>query len=396
MTRVRVACAIALSLIAGLGLVACGEDSDGETETTTATTGEESGSSSGGDSNGFDAQEVYDRAAPGVVTITSVFNGNSNDLLGGGGPAAGQGTGFVISKEGEIVTNAHVVTDGEVNGSPDVNQAQEVYIQFPDLNSVEAKVVGFDAFADVALLKVDPDGLDLEPLELGDIEDVDIGEPVATLGSPFGASQSLSVGIVSQTGRSIPSLTEFTIDGAIQTDASINPGNSGGPLLDSAARVVGVNQQIPSTTGTNQGVGFAIPVDLASRSVDQLRENGKVEYAYVGVGTRPLFPQLADELEIDAEAGAIIERVEPNSPADEAGLRGGDQEIEFQALPYEVGGDIIVAVDGKEVVQGTDLSAIVTRLNPGDTVTFEVIRDGERVDVDVKLANRPITSPDSP
>ena len=394
----RRSAALMASAVLATGVAACGEDSEEGEGAVTTTVTTETGQSPTPGTESFDAQSVYERTAPGVVTITSVFSGSSNPLGngGGGGPLGGQGTGFVISKDGEIVTNAHVVTDGEAGGGTELNQARNVFVQFPDRNSIEAEVVGFDPFADVALLKVDPDGLDLKPLELGKIEDVSIGEPVATLGSPFGATQSFSVGIVSQTDRSIPSLTEFTIDGAIQTDAAINPGNSGGPLLDADGRVVGINQQIDTTSGTGQGVGFAVPVDLVERSVGQLREDGEVDYAYVGVGTRPLFPQLAEELGVDAESGAIIESVEPNSPAEEAGLQEGDEEITFQAIPYTVGGDIIVGVGGEEVVSETDLPAIVSRLNPGETVPFEVIRDGERVEVDVKLAARPTASDDTP
>ena len=223
-------------------------------------------------------------------------------------PQAGQGSGFVISDEGEIVTNAHVVTDGQTGGG-DINQANEVFVQFPDRNTVEAEVIGFDPFADVALLKVDPEGLDIQPVELGNIEDVEVGEQVAAIGSPFGEEQSLSVGVVSQTDRSIPSLTTFSIDGAIQTDASINPGNSGGPLLDSEANVIGINQQIDTTSGGNQGVGFAVPVDLFERSVDQLREDGQVEYAFIGVTTTALFPQLAEELDAGTDTGVIVAEV---------------------------------------------------------------------------------------
>jgi len=417
--RMRVAAVLAVMLLS-FGLVAgCGSDDDGDSATTvTAETGQDGGD--GGDQpigNGseFDAQAVYERAAPGVVTVLSVFGGGGGsgganpedggglpeDLLPpgqeeppGGLPQAGQGSGFVISDNGEIVTNAHVVTDGQTGGG-DVNQADEVYVQFPDRNSVEAEVIGFDPFADIALLKVDPEGLDIAPVELAEIEEVQVGEQIAAIGSPFGERQSLSVGIVSQLDRSIPSLTTFQIDGAIQTDASINPGNSGGPLLDSEARVIGVNQQIDTTSGGNQGVGFAVPVDLVTRSIEQLREDGEVEYAYIGVGTRGLFPQLAEELDVDADAGAIVEDVQPDSPAEEAGIEEGDQEIDFQALPYTVGGDIIISVDGGEIATDADLPRIISRKNPGDEVTLGIIRNGEEMDVDVTLGTRPtdVSSP---
>lgn len=390
----------AVALLASTGLIAaCGGDGEGNGPTTTVTSGSEEGGTGGvrpaGASEAFDAQGVYDRAAPGVVTVSSVFGGGGNPL-GGGGPRGGQGSGFLISDDGEIVTNAHVVTDGEAGGSGSFTQAREVFVQFADRNSVEAEVVGFDPFADVALLKVDPGGLDLKPVELGKIEDIEVGDPVATLGSPFGETQSLSVGIISQADRSIPSLTQFTIDGALQTDASINPGNSGGPLLDAEGDVIGINQQIDTTSGTGQGVGFAVPIDLASRSIDQLREDGKVEYAYMGVTTQQLYPQLADELELKSETGALVATVVSDGPADEAGLccvlstsEEDEKTIRFQATEVVTGGDLIVAVDGEEIVSGSDLPRIVSRLDPGQTVTLEVIRDGKRMDVDVELGARP-------
>jgi S1-C subfamily serine protease len=381
------------TLIAALGVAACGGgDDDGGDATTTV-------EESSGDrelvieaqEGAFNPKAIYESAGPSVVTISSIFPEGTSPL-GGAGPQAGQGSGFVISEDGEIVTNAHVVTDGQAEGTGDINPAREVYVQFVDRNQVEAEIVGFDPFADVALLKVDPEGLDIDPIELGSLEEVEAGDPVAAIGSPFGERQSLSVGVVSATERAIPSLTEFRIGGAIQTDASINPGNSGGPLLDAEGRVIGINQQIDTTSGGNQGVGFAVPIDLASRSIDQLREDGTVDYAFLGVGTRALYPQLAERLDIDAEAGALVERVEPDSPAEEAGIEEGDQQITFQGLPFRVGGDVIVGVDGKEVVGESELADIIAREDPGATVEFEILRDGERITVEVELGSRPATS----
>ena len=170
----------------------------------------------------------------------------------------------MINTDGEIVTNAHVVTDAAEAGAQaagDINEADEVYVEFGDRNQVPAEIVGIDPDADIALIKVEPDGLDLDPIEFGDSDAVEVGTPVAAIGSPFGQEQSLSTGIVSATDRSIESLTQFRIDGAIQTDASINPGNSGGPLIGADGKVIGVNQQINTTSGGNEGVGFAIPIE---------------------------------------------------------------------------------------------------------------------------------------
>ncbi|HXE99442.1 MAG TPA: trypsin-like peptidase domain-containing protein [Solirubrobacterales bacterium] len=380
----------ALLATAALALGACGGDNSGTAGSNIA------GSSEGprrtvvvqARNGAFDPAAVYQQAAPGVVTIRSIFSGGGTSLLGGGGRSAAQGSGFVISDSGEIATNAHVVTDGSAGGGS-IHEAKEVYVQFADRNQVAADIVGFDPHADVALLKIDPEGLDLSPLRLATSEGVEVGQPVAAIGSPFGEDQSLSVGVVSATNRSIQSLTEFQIDGAIQTDASINPGNSGGPLLDAEGRVIGIDQQINTTSGGNEGVGFAVPVALVARSIDQLRENGTVKYAYIGVTTQSLYPQLADRLGLDTDTGALVTKVVGGSPAADAGLEAGKQEIEFQGLKAVAGGDVIVAVDGDKIVRETDLPKLIAQHEPGDTVTVEVIRDGETRNIDVKLGERP-------
>lgn len=387
--------ALAALLAVVLLIAGCGDDDSttAATDGTATTTSAKKDSGNDGESPaGFDAKGLYADAAPSVVTIRALL-GNSDTLTGGGG---GQGSGFVISDDGEIVTNAHVVTDAERTGgepggsSGPINAAKEVFVEFPDRNQVEAEIVGFDPDADVALLKVDPDGLKLEPLELGDSTEVEVGAPVAAIGSPFGQEQSISTGIVSATDRSIRSLTGFNIDGAIQTDASINPGNSGGPLMDSSGRVIGINQQINTTSGGNEGVGFAVPANLVNRSVKDLRDDGETEYAFIGVSTIPLYPQLAERLDIDAPSGALIVETTEDGPAQEAGLKGaGDETVKFQGQEIEVGGDVIVAVDGEELQTETDLSRLITERHPGDEVEVEVIRDGERRTVDVTLARRP-------
>jgi S1-C subfamily serine protease len=339
-------------------------------------------------SGAFDPEAVYQQAAPGVVTVRSIFSGGGTNLLGGSGGSAAQGSGFVISESGEIATNAHVVTDGSAGGAP-IHEAKEVYVQFADRNQVAADIVGFDPHADVALLELDPDGLDLQPLRLATHDEVKVGQPVAAIGSPFGEARSLSVGVVSATDRSIQSLTQFQIDGAIQTDASINPGNSGGPLLDAEGQVIGINQQIDTTSGGNEGVGFAVPIALVARSIDQLRQNGRVKYAYIGVTTQSLYPQLADRLGLQADTGALVTKVVDGSPAADAGIEAGKQEIEFQGLRATTGGDVIVAVDGDEIVGETDLPKLIAQHDPGATVTLEIVRDGETRSVDVKLGERP-------
>jgi S1-C subfamily serine protease len=381
----------AFTAAAALGLAGCMGDDDGG-EATTSGDGKTDRVVIATADGSFNPGAVYEGAAPGVVTILSIFGsggGDAQDLFGGGG-GVGQGSGFVVSDEGEILTNAHVVTDAEAAGNADINAADEVYVQFADRNQVPAEIIGFDPFADVALIKVDPDGLDIKPLELGDLSDVAVGAPVAAIGSPFGEEQSLSTGVISATDRSIDSLTQFKIDGAIQTDASINPGNSGGPLLDAEGRVIGVNQQINTTSGGNEGVGYAVPIDLALRSLEQLRDDGTVEYAFIGVTTQALYPQLAEKLDLDVETGALVARVVNGSPADEAGIEGPDQTIDFQGQEIETGGDVIVAVNGEEIVGESDLPRLVSRLDPGQEAELEVIRDGDREEVTVTLGTREV------
>jgi S1-C subfamily serine protease len=326
---------------------------------------------------GFDAAEVYSEAAPGVVTIRSIFD-----------EGAAEGSGFVLDAGGRIVTNAHVVTDGE---GEDRKEAKAVFVEFPDRNVVAAQIVGFDPFADVALLEVEPDGFDLHPLKLGDDDELVVGQPVAAIGSPFGEQQSLSVGVVSATDRSVESLTQFQIEGAIQTDASINPGNSGGPLLDAGARVVGINQQIETNSGANDGVGFAVPISAVRRSLAQLERKGRAEYAYIGVSSQALYPQLAEKLDLDADHGGLLAEVVPDSPADEAGLEGGEEKLRFQGIPYRAGGDTILAVDGHEVVEPDDLARYISAFQPGDGVTLDVLHDGGgRETIEVTLGKRPV------
>ena len=328
-------------------------------------------------SPGFDAAQIYEEASPGVVTIRSVF---------GGGSSGAEGSGFVLSEDGEIVTDAHVVTD-ESSGTR--VPATEVFVEFSNRNVLEAQILGFDPFADVALLKVEPEGFALHPLELGDDAELRVGESVAAIGSPFGEQRSLSVGVVSATDRSVKSLTQFQIEGAIQTDASINPGNSGGPLLEENAKVIGINQQIETSSGDNDGVGFAVPMSAIKRSVAQLQEKGHAEYAYIGVSSQPIYPQLAQKLGLDTEFGALVAQVVPGGPAAKAGLKGATGSIRFQAAEYETGGDVIVEVEGQKVVEPDALIRAIDEKQPGEKVELTILRNGKRQEVDVTLGKRP-------
>lgn len=380
----RWALTLVLTAFLSLFAVACGSDDGINDEPEPAAGKTEPADPVMIDTDGreFDAATVYRESVPGVISVRSIFGESANPLEG---RAAG-GSGFVLNDDGEIVTNAHVITDGE---GEDRTAAQQVYVEFYDGNVLSAEVIGFDPFADVGLIKVDPEDADLTPLPLADSEKVAVGQPIAVIGSPFGEDHSLSTGVVSQTGRSVMSLTDFQIDGAIQTDASINPGNSGGPMLDGQGGVIGISQQMKSGSGASNGVGFGVPANTIEGSVDQLRENGEASYAYIGVSTQPLYPQLADKLGIDAEFGALVGEVVDDGPADEAGIKGGDEEIVFQAGRYDVGGDVIVSADGKEIEHAEDLGRLIGSLRPGDSVDLGVIRDGREISVEVDLEERP-------
>ena len=329
----------------------------------------------------FDPEAVYAARAPGVVTIYA--------NLGLDGTA--QGSGFVVDRDGVILTNAHVITNA-AEARTNVQGASAVYIEFADGERIRGRVVGWDLFSDVGVIRVRPADHALEPVPLGNSANVVVGEPVAAIGSPFGKQSSLTVGVVSATGRSIDSLASggFTVSNAIQTDAQINRGNSGGPLFDADGRVIGINAQIESTSGTNEGVGFAIPIDLARRSLDQLLRTGKVRYAYIGVSTQDVTPGIAKAFGLGSDRGALVTRVEDGSPAALAGLRGGSRTEAFNGLDVTLGGDLIVAIGGTKVNDADDVSRLVTTtLEPGETVTFTVLRGTRRVSIPVTLGNRP-------
>jgi S1-C subfamily serine protease len=359
-----------------------GEEQSGRSEVTTTRVQVVEGI---GREGGFEPASIYDRLAPGVVTVLSIFDGGPSLLEDGG--EGGQGSGFVLDGDGFIATNAHVVTTARASRAA---EADEVYVEFSDGNRVRAEIVGHDPNADVALLKVDPDGLSLTPLRLGESESITVGEPVAAIGSPFGERQSLSIGVISALDRSIQSLTDFEIGDAVQTDAAINPGNSGGPLLDAEGRVLGINAQIKSQSGGGEGVGFAIPVDAVRRSLDELREQGRVDYGYLGVETLTIWPQLAERMDIDVETGALVQQVVDGSPADEAGLEAGGDEVSFQGqTEIATGGDLIVGVNGKDLTREHDLADEISAHSAGDRVRLELLRDGERRTIEVELGRRP-------
>ena len=358
------------------------------------------GSTSGGESgapvvaakplagNGFQPAQIYRSRANGVVTIVSYF-----DAGGLSNATAGQGSGFVVSADGVILTNSHVVTTAGQGQLGKASAAQTVYVEFADGDRVEAHVVGFDLFDDVAVIKVDPAQHTLDPVPLGDSSRVVVGEPVAAIGSPFGNVDSLSVGVVSAIRRSIPSLTtKYNLVDAIQTDAPINHGNSGGPLFDARGRVIGINAQIRSSGNTSgfEGVGFAVPIDSARRSMQQLLKTGEVQYAYVGITTEDLTPSIAKKFGYAASQGALVDVVKSGAAGARAGLTAGTRDVVYQGLDVKVGGDAIVAIDGIPVTHAEDVIRIVSEhLLPGETSRFTVVRGKERRIVPVTLDARP-------
>jgi S1-C subfamily serine protease len=332
--------------------------------------------------NGFNPAKIYAGRSAGVVTIYSFFSNGQRS----------QGSGFLVSDEGHILTNSHVVTDAGEGKA--VHGASRIYVLFADGDRIPGEIVGWDLFNDIGVVKIDPSDHAVSPLPLGDSSRVVVGEPVAVIGSPFGQDSSLGVGVVSATERSIESLTsDYDVSGAIQIDAPINHGNSGGPLLDAGGRVIGINAQIRSDSGNAEGVGFAIPINSARRSMEQLISTGKVTYAYVGVTTQDVTPAVARRFDLGAQRGALIQSVVDGAPAAAAGLHGGSDVEPFNGISINLGGDLIVAFAGVPVERAADIAAIVTnRLRPGQTVSVTVVRggDGKRETVRLRLIERPL------
>ena len=344
--------------------------------------------------NGFDPAAIYRSRAAGVVTIVALFGEHAQN---GSGNAA-QGSGFVVSSKGYILTNSHVITTaGEDPADTTPDPASTIYVEFRDGDRLPAEVVGWDIFDDVGLLKVDPGSHALTTVPLGDSTAVQVGQPVAAIGSPFGQMSSLSVGVVAATERSINSLTSgYDLVDAIQTDAPINRGNSGGPMLDARGRVIGINAQIRSESGNAEGVGFAVPINSAKRSMTQLIATGHVRYAWIGISTQTVTPSLARHFGFAARRGAAIQSVVPASPAERAGLQGGRAETQFEGVPFQPGGDLIVAIDGQHVETAEDVVRMIAeRLLPGQTTRLTILRGSSRLVVPVKLGERPASPPSS-
>jgi S1-C subfamily serine protease len=327
--------------------------------------------------------QIYQQDSPGVAFIQAEQEQSQPSPLNPfpqprGGTASG--SGFVIDDQGHILTNAHVV-DG----------AQRIEVKLgEDAEPVDAKLVGKDPSTDVAVLQVDPDQVDLHPLSLGSSSDVQVGDPVVAIGNPFGLERTVTTGIVSALQRQIEAPNGFTISDVIQTDASINPGNSGGPLLDENGQVIGINSQIATAGGEGSvGVGFAVPIDTARDVAKQIIDNGEVQHAFLGISGADITPDVADALNLPVDEGALVQRVVPDSPAADAGIKGGKAEVTVGGQQLLAGGDVITQVDGQTVSGMDDVIAAVNAKQAGDDVTLQVHRDGQSQDITVTLGDRP-------
>lgn len=286
----------------------------------------------------------------------------------------GAGSGFLIDADGHILTNHHVVQD-----------AQTIEVTFADHSTYKARLIGADSVNDIALIQVNTKGRKLAPLPLGDSRNLLVGQRVLAIGNPFGFASTLTTGVVSSLGRTVQTGENTFIDEAIQTDAAINRGNSGGPLLNSRGEVIGINSAIFSPSGTTAGIGFAIPINTAKRVAEDLISQGRVRRATIGAEGRTLWPDLAEALNLPVQRGVLVERVDSRGPAAQAGIRGGNRSVLAGLRELRIGGDVIVAVNGKEVNSQSDLNLLLNRARPGDTVTLTVVREGRRMDVPVKL-----------
>jgi putative serine protease PepD len=371
-----VAAAIAAAALVGAGGGAAtyaALDSGGTTvrQVTVGTTAEPTAATAG-----LSVGEIVKRTAKGVVQITVTSAGQASPFGGATPEQQAQGSGFVFDEQGHIVTNQHVV-DG----------AQSVTVTFSDGSTYDATVVGSDPSTDLAVIKVDAPSSVLVPLRLGDSTRVQVGDGVVAIGSPFGLAQTVTTGIVSAVHREITAPNNYAIPDAIQTDAAINHGNSGGPLLDLQGRVIGVNSQIESDSGGNDGVGFALPSQTVRTIVSQLLSSGKVEHAYLGVAIESIPTSAAGTL--GTKAGAAVTEVRSGSPAAAAGLKAstGTKTVDGQAYP--TGGDVITAVDGRAVTGADELRAAIDAKKPGEKVELTVLRNGKSTSVEVTLASRP-------
>jgi S1-C subfamily serine protease len=364
------------------GVVKSSDDSSSSGVIAPAALAKPASSSSG---KGLTVHDIYQRDAQGVAFISSQIVQNTPSVFGlpQQQQSTATGSGFLVDNDGHILTNAHVVAG-----------AKRVDVRLGDGASQQAQIVGTDPSTDIALLKVDDtDGA--QPLALGDSSRVQVGDPVVAIGNPFGLDRTVTTGIVSALQRQIQAPNGFSISDVIQTDAAINPGNSGGPLIDGAGEVVGINSQIESQSGGNEGVGFAVPIKTAADVVSQLENGGQVHRAYLGLTGGDITPDIAQALNLPVQQGVLIEQVLSGGPADDAGIKGATGQATIGGQTVPIGGDIITKVDGKQITGMDDVISAVNEHKPDDELTLTVWRDGQQRDVTVKLGDRPAHVQDS-
>jgi len=367
--------AVAVGAVALLGGL------DGSTTVVTETVSSPATGAAPRTAGAMSVNEIYERAAPGVVQITSIGQAGVSVLPGGDPRQSALGSGFVMDKAGHIVTNFHVIEG-----------ADEIRVSFSNRDTVEATLVGADPSTDVAVLQVDTSASALTPLSLGDSDKVRVGDPVVAIGNPFGLDRTATAGIVSAVQRLINSPDpNFTIDHVIQTDAPINHGNSGGPLLNTHGQVIGVNTQIETggiSTG-NVGIGFAVPSNTVKDVVAQILSTGRVDHAYLGIRGQEVTADLAETYNLAVEAGVLIGSVEPGSGAAKAGLQEGDTEVVVAGETFILGGDIIVAADGKKISSVEELRDAIAAHKPGEKIRLEIHRAAKKTSVTIMLGRRP-------
>lgn len=353
-------------------------------------------SNASAESKALTPHDIYVRDAPGVVLVTSTIVKQTESpfgLFGGGSESQQQqgtatGSGIVIGQDGTILTNWHVVEN-----------AVKVTVSLEEGKTVNAQVVGKDPSNDLAVLRIPTDGLTLHPLTLGDSSKVQVGDPALAIGNPFGQDRTLTTGVISALQRHITAPNGFTISNVLQTDAPINPGNSGGPLLNSLGQVIGINSQIETggSGGGSVGIGFAVPINTAKTELPQLEKGGTVRGAYLGLTSLTVDDSLS-ALNLPVKSGALVQSVQPGTPAAKAGIRGGSLSGQVAGGQVAVGGDIIVGVDGKPVTSSEALGTEISAKKPGDTVSIELKRakgNGTYEDKTVKvtLGTRPSSVP---
>ncbi len=366
---VTVLAAIAVTALAGaaVGAFTYAALDSGGTKTVVRQVTVPADTSSPASSTSLTVGDVYRRAHKGVVEITVSSSGQ-------GGQA--QGSGFVYDEQGHIVTNQHVVEG-----------ADSISVKFWNGATYKATLVGADTSTDLAVLKIAAPQSLLQPIPLGSSAAVQVGDAVVAIGSPFGLEETVTSGIVSALHRQMTSPNNFSIDDSLQTDAAINHGNSGGPLLDMHGKVIGVNAQIQSDSGGNDGVGFAIPSDTVRSVASQLISSGRVEHAYLGIVAETIPASAADSLGL--AAGVEVAEVRPGTPADDAGLRAADGSQLVDGKSYSTGGDVIVALNGTTIRNADELRGQIDALEPGDELRVTYVRGGKRHTTTVTLASRP-------